>query len=73
LYHTEELVSIEEGSHESKKVLSLLVAVAVLSCITKAQIHKIEPEIFIPEGFPITLDVSLDEKEYDRTKYNIQE
>ena len=49
----------------------LIVALAILlACFTQAR--KIEPEIFIPSGMPITLDVSPDEGEHRTTKYNIK-
>lgn len=52
------------------KMLLIIALAVLLACFTQAR--KIEPEIFIPDGMPITLDVSLDENERGITKYNIK-
>jgi hypothetical protein len=50
---------------------SLIVALGVL-LVGFTQARNIQPEIFIPVGMPISLNVSLDENQRGITKYNIK-
>jgi hypothetical protein len=59
------------------KVLAIFIFAAMLvPCAVACEQHSIkqqsiQPEVLIPEGMPITLDVSLDEHDHE-TKYNIR-
>jgi hypothetical protein len=54
-----------------KIVLSLVIAAFVFSAITKAQTRNLDPEIFIPEGMPIQIEVKRDESVLHQNKYLI--
>lgn len=54
------------------RLLILVILSAFITLAATCQSRGIKPEVLIPEGMPIRLDISLDGNERERTKYIIR-
>jgi len=53
-------------------LLLIPVAAFLISTTVACETRRIEPEVLIPEGMPVTLDVWLDKSEREETKFHIR-
>lgn len=54
------------------KILPHIILVALLIAVAACSKHRLEPEIYIPSGMPVTIDVSRDDPAPETIKYIVR-